>query len=206
MGEFSSGRWIVGLSLYFFTFFLIVYSFLGGAEAMNASETTTPKIDTTGIYADEPGFSSLNNQPYLQYGECTGRPNYFCSSIGFDDNLSCSLPAYPGCYWHTNILGEEGCVGVFEGICEDYSDDRNCTMVGCTWSNYTSTGAAQVQGVTNTGFDWSSIKDTIGVMAGGMNADIGLPWRWAFVGSFLFFWLPFFMLSWSIYMALPFLH
>jgi hypothetical protein len=78
-------------------------------------------------------------------------------------------------------------------------------MVGCTWTNFTSLGAGQSSGVTSDNFDWSVVKNTIGFMAG-FSFDAGIPSGWHFLFSFIFIWLPFFMLMWAVYMAIPFMH
>lgn len=54
----------------------------------------------------------------------------------------------------------------------------------------------------------SNVMSTIGIMTGfsTTTSNLGVPAGWAFAFSFLFFYVPFFMLLWSVYMALPFLH
>lgn len=193
MGEFHAGRWIVGLLLYFFAFFLIVYSFVNAAP--------TYDLDTTGISVSDPGFSSSLNQPFAQQGECKGRPFYFCSSPGFDNETQCNQ--FSGCYWDDGFFSGPSCHGVAEFSCSDISNETTCLVWDCTWSDFTNIGNGQVR--PDSGFDWSAVKDTMLIMSG-FDASIGVPASVAFITGFLFFWLPFFMLLWSIYMALPFLH
>jgi len=55
---------------------------------------------------------------------------------------------------------------------------------------------------------YSAFKTTIPVITGiqSGNVKIGMPpaFRWIF--SFIFFWIPLFMMLWAIYMAIPFFH
>jgi hypothetical protein len=208
MGEFSAGRWIVGLSLYFFIIFLTVFSAIGMANDYG--------LDRTGIATNDPGFNTPYNIPYGQTGECTGNIYGLCRYMNIDDNITCSQFAEYGCYWDntTSFFSSPGCRGSFINwssntapACEAFQTrgENICRLVGCTWTNFTGHGTGQTSGVTNNNFDWSSIKDTIGFMTG-FRAEFGIPPMFNFIASFLFFWIPFFMLSWSVYMALPFLH
>jgi len=193
MGKFTSGLWIIGLLVYFFTFFLIIFSIVNAAPDYD--------LNTAGISVSDPGFSSAENQPFAQQGECKGRPYYFCSSAGIDNDTICN--GYTGCYWDDGLFAGEGCHGVFEAPCSDFNDEGNCSLWDCTWSDFTNVGSGQVR--PDTGFDWSAVKDTILIMTG-FDASIGAPASIMFIVSFFMFWIPFFMLLWSIYMALPFIH
>lgn len=56
-------------------------------------------------------------------------------------------------------------------------------------------------------FNWKNIKDTFSFMLGfGIGSDLGVPSFIAWAFSFVFFYLPFMILLFSIYMALPFMH
>lgn len=128
MGSFSSGRWIVGLFIYFFLFFTVTYSVIN-------------EVDDTDISFKDPGFGSQVQN------ESTS------DEIDFSGNSS--------------------------GI--DYSQTES------TYSGW---------------------KATIAVITGinSANVQLGVPSEWQFVFSFFLFWLPFLMLIWSIYMAIPFFH
>jgi len=54
----------------------------------------------------------------------------------------------------------------------------------------------------------TSVKTSLAVITGISASDvsIGLPAAFIYIFSFLFFWIEFFMLLWSIYMAIPFFH
>ena len=56
--------------------------------------------------------------------------------------------------------------------------------------------------------DMSGIKTSLAVITGinAGNVSIGIPTGFIYMFSFLFFWIEFIMLLWSIYMALPFFH
>lgn len=55
---------------------------------------------------------------------------------------------------------------------------------------------------------YSNFKASIAILTGFDVGEYGssMPSDWAFVFSFLVFWIPAFMLAWSIYMALPWVH
>ena len=197
MGEFNAGTWIVGLCLYFFVFFIVVFSMV------NALAETGEY--NSGISVHDPGFSSSSNIPFAQSGVCKGRPHYLCSSFGsingIDNATACN--SYQGCYWGANVFKDDSCKGVFIGSCDDYTNGTICSVVGCTWSDFTGLGATSNNLAVT--FDWGVVKDTVGFMTG-FDANLGAPSWLQFIISFPLFWLPFFMLLWSIYMALPFLH
>lgn len=194
MGEFSAGRWAVGLLLYFF------FAFLGIFALVNALVVTG--ADQGGITVRDPGFSSPDNIPFAQGGTCAGRGYFFCSSIGIDNETVCGQ--FAGCYWSEGIFTEPHCAGVYDTVCEDITNESICAVSGCTWTDFTSNiGSGTIS--SGGSFDWSAVKNTFLIMTG-FDATLGLPPTIAFVGAFLFFYLPFFMLLWCLYMALPFLH
>lgn len=196
MGQFRSGSWAVGLLLYFFGFFILVNSYVQGASDYG--------LDTTNIYASDAGFSTPTNQPFAQQGQCTGRAYYFCNSAGIDNQTVCEQFIGNGCYWSEGFFSEPSCRGVFETACTNIDDESTCRLFDCTWSDFSSaTGAGTIS--PSSSFDWSVVKNTMLVMTG-FNASIGIPASIAFIFGFIFFWIPFFMLLWALYMALPFLH
>ena len=187
MGEFKSGLWIAGLSIYFFLFFLIVTSVISGSAEMGIDPGD---ISTTG----DPGFESDDNQFSGINSECSGSITTYCIHTNADDNDSCSV--LTGCSWSGTF-----CVGTHAYTCEAITNQSYCSLLDCTW-----TGSRAPTSIDpNEEYDWSTMRDTIGIMTG-FRADIGIP-SWAnWIFSFLFFWIPFLLLVWSIYMALPFLH
>ena len=54
----------------------------------------------------------------------------------------------------------------------------------------------------------SNVRSTVGIMTGftSSSSNIGVPGGWMFAFSFVFFYLPAFMLLWAVYMALPIIH
>ena len=64
MGEFKSGKWIVILSLYFFMYFIIVFSLVQGAQSVG---------NDLNINYQDPGFQTLAD-PFETGGYCTGNP------------------------------------------------------------------------------------------------------------------------------------
>lgn len=193
MGEFEAGKWILGLSIYFFMFFLVVTAVtLGGAEM---------GIDTSSVSVNDPGFYNLQNQfQNIGTGTCSGLPYGFvhCSYIKSASVEVCS--AIPGCSYNASM---DKCQGT-HNISSCYELDNNqtqCGVLGCTWTNRTF--PSQVS--QDSSLDWSVIRNSIGVMAG-FNANLGMPGQYQFIMSFFLFWLPFTALLWAIYMALPFVH
>lgn len=219
MGEFRSGTWIIGITLYFFTFFLIVLTIVN-------SSPNYQFLDTSNIEYQPPAWYNDNNNPLEQSGYCSGK-----SSVGgcshFENNqYKCNL--MPGCNYtnESNIFGEcflaPCCLGDFldpdhlenpwAPDCETvnylnstYDKSKVCSNIdGCTWSDlFGQTGSASVS--IAEGFDWSRTKNVISIMSG-FSAEIGFPAAYRFIYSFIFFWIPFFMLLWAIYMAIPFIH
>ena len=56
-------------------------------------------------------------------------------------------------------------------------------------------------------FSWGNVKATFNFMIGfGQGATLGIPAVANWIFSFIFFYIPFMMLVWAIYMGLPFLH
>lgn len=129
MGQFESGKWIIGISIYLFFMFLLVFSSINTASHYD--------LNATGLQADDPGFLSDSTNP-----ENSG------------------------------------------------AEYRNVTLDSSTTGNL------------------NTIFDTLGFITGfgATNIDLGVPSGYVWIFSFLFFWIPFFMLAWSIYMALPFAH
>jgi hypothetical protein len=202
LGDFSAGRWIVGLAIYFFAVFIVCFASVGASEYYG--------IDNQGVYANDPGFMNSQNIPYAQNGFCEGIPYGLCRYLEADNEITCLTFAnfnssvlfidQPGCYWDTNA---SMCYGtMFAANCESNfsSNAQLCTMAGCTWTNFTS-----ASGVVGETFDWGKIKDSIGFMFG-FSFGVGIPAGWHFIFSFIFVWLPFFMMLWAVYMAVPFLH
>ena len=201
MGQFNSGLWIIGIILYYFIFFLLTFS---AVSAFNHYG-----IDASGISANDPGFQTASNDPMSQGGECIGAIPLTCGGMNADDNTTCSM--INGCTWDATDLRCEGFHQ--EGACDTpnplspNNGPRNesfCNILGCHWSSYSTSGSPATVDPDDT-FDWSSVKNTIGVMSG-FSADIGIPSAFQWIFSFIFFWVPFFALLWAVYMALPFVH
>lgn len=194
MGEFKAGTWVTLLSLYFFGFFLVIFSFTNAA--MLYEDT-----DISGISVTDPGFQTLGNAPEDQGDACTGTPHFACTQLfGLSETTNDSAcNGVSGC-----LFVGSTCTGVIQETCAPITNQSFCQHVGCTFTSFTTnTGPSSV--AISDSVDWSSVKNTIGIMTG-FNATLGAPALFAFIFSFLFFWIPFFMLAWAIYMGLPFVH
>lgn len=79
---------------------------------------------------------------------------------------------------------------------------------------FASTDDPDAQGYTGINFTQSqgysidTVYDTLGVLSGfgAGKVGLGVPVGYVWIFSFIFFYIPLFMLLWSIYMALPVLH
>ena len=195
MGQFESGRWVLGLSLYFFGFFIIMISIISSANELD--------IEHDASVADI-GFQSELN-PYTD-GVCTGTLSYFdllfCDLDGTDTNESCSII---GCDWdgtdctgsvNSTLIPSPSCVLITNRtICEVLEED------GCRWIDRDEEDYID----PNSGYSNGGFVNTIKFLFG-FDANIGIPRTYQFIISFIFFWIPFTALLWSIYMSLPFLH
>ena len=192
MGEFSSGKWIIGLGLYFFFMFVLVFSVVNASNELG--------IQTT-AFARDPGFQSLENDPTTQGNACSGTPFYLCSDIGITTEALCL--SFSGCSFDNSSAT---CSGVLTEICSAETNQGRCNAMGCTWTDFTSDGATSTQ--LDDSFDWSAVKDTVGFLSGFGSGGIslGIPGSFRWIFAFLFFWIPGFALLWAIYMAIPFLH
>jgi len=203
MGAFASARWIVGLFLYFFAFFVIMYAVVGAAGEYG--------FDTHGdlSYLDN-GFSNDNNQPYAQGGKCSGSPVFTCEGMDIRDMESCILFVPYNCKWQNETLVYNStifdrCYGFLNAACKDFTNPRMCGVAKCTWTDYTNNGTASMPSGYGSAFDWETTKNTVVTMLG-FRATIGIPYGWTFVFSTVFFYLPFIMLVLALYFGLPFLH
>lgn len=205
MGQFESGKWIVAISLYFFVLFLCVYCIVSAANEEG--------IDTGTLYFNDPGFVSTGNDPSSVTGTCQGTNIPQCSNT-FASDASCEQ--IPGCTWMNSTMVCYGWHGI---SCSDIESNASlipvnftkqefCQMLRCTYLDATGLEVPIVTVDPNEQYSMGSVSQTIAVITGiGYNsANLGMPASWAFVGQFLIFWIPFFMLLWAIYMALPFVH
>jgi len=73
---------------------------------------------------------------------------------------------------------------------------------------YTFNGSTTTLDYTRPTSSYSTFKASLSVMTGinSGNVNIGMPSAFRYIISFLFFWIPFFMLIWAVYMAIPFFH
>ena len=194
MGQFNSGVWISGLLIYFFTFFLIVFSFVNAANSVG--------LDTSGIQFDDPGF--IRGDPLTNnVGTCTGVLSGACSEIPFPSSDQCETASLFCSFSQQNDI----CTGFhFVTDCSNPPGPgtlniSQCTAIGCIFVTEDVIDSIDPNKQASIG----SIKNTLALMTG-FSAEIGLPGSIRFIYSFFMFWLPFFMLLFSMYMALPYIH
>lgn len=212
MGKFESGKWIVGLLIYFFVFFLIMTSVAGMLSYYD--------IPNQHLTHNDPGFMAKNN--FYSSAKCEGSGeamNFLgtiqCSSLKLDIHDVDGCTGISGCTWmNSSIFGEVGCIGNVNktaynitgwtsGYCESpyLQTQELCILYRCPWINESLVASSSVdfsgkQIVTI----WSTVKYIVT-----FQADIGLG-VWNFIFIFIFFYIPFIMFLFAIYMALPFLH
>lgn len=199
MGDFQSGKWAVILSIYFFVFFLIVYSI----QNINSDPDYDYGIDTDGLAVKD--MSSTFSDEWVS-GQCAGAiTSPYCANHPLlQNNDSCENTFVYGtsatCNWNP---ATETCDGIIFFGCDDPAKYNKsiCDMLsGCQWNEFSvpqSINILETQDV--------SILSTIGIMSG-FTAEIGIPGAYKFIIFPFIFWIPAFMLLWCLYMALPFLH
>lgn len=183
------------------------------------------------ISHNEPGFIERGNL-YIDGtadGICTGSGggramnflgNILCTRLNIMEDMN-TCNNISGCEWQaeTNLfnitISDAGCGGIVNktyynitgGInqyCDSYGlqDEGLCNVFRCDWINETELASTGVNDLETRSV--SSIWETIKFIAL-FRADIGLG-AFNFIFAFIFFYIPFVMLLWSIYMALPFMH
>jgi len=194
MVEFAAGKWIIGLLIYFFGFYLVVWSAVGTSLELDVSTGVNPIKD--------PGFQTVAD-PFDTGGVCSGTPKFGCGHL--TDNVSCEY--IRGCNWNIassicygNVGDPE--TGLALSICRPSINQTYCTLSGCAWTTYTSYGDESYS--VNSVVSNSPVKTTVAIMSG-FAADIGIPGWVRFIYAFIFFWLPFIMLTWSIFVSIPFI-
>ena len=192
MGEFQSGKWVIGLSIYFFIFFLILYSTINAAAEIGVDHD---------LSVSDPGFQT-DITPYTS-GTCTGNigllDSFWCTRIpNIQSNETCTLIS--GCSWDGEV-----CVGSINLVtdCDSYNQTY-CELLepnGCVWNEDEDSSVDPTDAISPVSGLTESIKFLFG-----FNARLGMPGAYQFIISFFFFWIPFMALLWSLYMSLPFLH
>ena len=169
---------------------------------MSASGTYTG-MQTTGL---SPGY--LWNPVLAQSagGYCT-EAGFWESSDAvrmcdeYTQNETCTLSSVCGCSWNGSL-----CEGGFQHCMVDDADVKYnqslCLNLGLIWlrNNETSQMVAS-------SYNWGSTKSVFSAMFGWGGGSLGYPAGvWSTLLYLLFTWIPFAMLIWAIYMALPFAH
>lgn len=206
MGEFSSARWIVGLLLYFIGFFTVMYSVVGMNNIYNFDSTNSLK-------SSDPGFSTVDNQPYAQGGKCDGTPYWYCEKMGIQAYDACQEFFPYNCNWLNASNGGPTvpitvvgiCFGSIHASCSNFTDARMCQTIGCTWTDYTNVGTSNIENGFTGSFDWDTVKLTVANILG-YRATIGIPSGWQWLFSLVFFYIEFVMFVLALYYAMPFIH
>ncbi len=134
MGKFQSGIWLIGLMIYFFLLFTIIYTVVEAGKIYEEGVDYST-VDYKSVSADDVGFQNIEPQPVGN--ETFKRKWYAISSASISPVLS-------------------------------------------TLSIITGIGSGHVY--------------------------VGMPVTFKYIFSFFFFWIPYVILIWAIYMALPFAH
>lgn len=186
MGQYESGKWLIGLALYYFAMFVVISSIASGLIHYGIA---------TDARFNDPGFVELNEQVS---GSCGGNLVRLCGFVLANDNQSCTI--MDGCSWDGTK-----CEGIMSAEqCSDYLNATVCAVAQCTWTG-------TVVGDTVDPVEPASmsvVKTTFSLMTGigAEDVNIGIPTGFTYVFAFVFFWIPFVVMLWALYMALPFLH
>jgi len=191
MGKFSAGFWIIGLAIYFTIFYVVVFSLVVSSTDYTLMRGTE---DLSAKYVSLEGFTGTAS------GKCTGTSyaSISCGYLGITDNTTCIM--VNGCTW----TGTK-CEGIPQYMnCDSPNVHYNntlCQIMKCTWISY----EAPRQISASDSFDWSSTISAFVAMTG-FSGDLGVPTGFRFFVHVFIFWIPFFILIWAIYMALPWIH
>jgi len=221
MGEFNAGKWLLGLTMYFFVFFLVVTAINSGGSKISDDFISNSSVT---------GYAPPTINPFGLDAECTGilttsfikcvEPDYL------DTNDTCSV--IPNCTWVNGFFSpycsgdidleavgfvKEGwlwygssCEPLFNSSNENISDSSLCESFsdfGCEFVVYDNFGVQSINPLSSQ--STGGIIKTIKYMFT-FDADIGINSNYKYIFAFIFTWIPFFMLLWALYMALPFIH
>lgn len=221
MGQFESGKWIIILSIYFFIFIILSSALETG---LNYYMAENKRIDY---------YNSFDNSTYFfenEIGLCTGKGsamnllnNIDCGKLDIDDYDNDTCEYISGCEWHnvSDIFGitvrKAGCRGNVnkshynitadnDYYCESTSLNYQeiCEVFTCSWFNNTDFTASTSNINNNPMSGFNSIMRTLGSLFT-FQYDFNMG-TYNIILSFILFWIPFLMLLFAIYMALPILH
>ena len=196
MGQFNSGSWLIGLSLYFAMYWFVVTLILQSASYY-------PDMDTSGVYTSDINILLAEKAGGYCY-DLDFNPDRInlCSEYTSEDACNISSPC--GCSWDGS-----DCVGGFlSGCLVDEAivkyNETLCKNINYIWSSNTS-GYADAS-VSSSGYNWKNVLDTFLAM-GGFSGGIGVPAGiWTPFIYMILFWIPLIMFIWALYMAIPFIH
>jgi len=205
MGEFKAGTWAVLLGLYFFMLFIAVHSTVNSAYEFD--------IDSdVGDYND-PGFNI--DTEYSKDIECRDGSlpgiTAFCSQTKAYNYGSCEI--IPGCHYSNSSKECKGIINLIDygGECKSSMPKELCLVLGCAVDTATGQPIVRIENSTEGGYTtastegYNSLVDTLMVLMG-FDVDLNLPQQYGFIYSFIFFWIPFLMLAFCLYMMTPFAH
>ena len=205
MGEFAAGGWAIGLLLYFFFVFFLIFTIVN-------IDLHNPDIGINmgDISVDDPGFQDTLD-PFVANGTCGGYPSAFCRFSEAVDNSTCQT--IPGCTWDGTSCTGFIVLTDFGGDCRGEADllggtvdvmNRTlCELVGCSWTDFTSEEKSDI--AAGDSADFSSVKQTFALMTG-FSVNMGEPSNIAMPTRFLFIYLPLVGLLFAIYMMIPGIH
>lgn len=191
MGEFGAGKWLIGMSIYFFLFYVVITATLQGHAIMGT--------DPGNINVQDPGFENAQNQFASLGNECVGLPSGFidCTFIRHASDGVCGQ--IPGCSFNSTFELCEGKHNI--SSCSQVTNATQCQTLGCTVVE----DIFPTQMDLASSFDWTTIRRTFGIMTG-FSATIDVPPAFHWIFSFMFFWIPFSIFLYALYMVIPFIH
>jgi hypothetical protein len=213
MGQFESGKWLIGLFLYFVIFFLIVLS-ISNIKAWAYHPDPN-------VVIEDPGFYRLGGY-YAYGGKCDKPADLDIALIPYGaiscrdlvlNNMTCGN--IDGCAWQNDSwFTGDYCYGnvnrTYYAInsfvpcnATGLQSQELCKIFKCSWTNSSELYTQSISPLESQN-TFSMFWETAKIMLG-FHTDIGLTqFNWLFV--LMFTYLPLLMMFYALYMALPFLH
>lgn len=231
MGSFGAAKWLVGMVLYYFIFFIVVVSIVSGKTQVSGIQDNGVSWTSTGFAQAQHVFSGDFNGLCRGTGKmsritrlisCHGlvpSEDYNCDTI--DCKTECE--SVSNCTWKntTSIFGfaisSSTChsfvnqtfyniTGSRTTFCENSTGLINnqglCETLGCTWVNQTVLAEELVSG-QDVSFTnvWQTVKDVTF-----FRVNLGIPRAMNFIFIFIFVYLPALLVLLAVFFAVPFLH
>ena len=221
MGKFAAGKWILGILLYYFIFFLV----LNGVQNTQAYYSTANDMDF-----NDPNFVNKFDTFMDNIGECTGKSptkiflgRVSCKKLNLDISDKNGCNNISNCVWKnytqipfTNItVIPQSCQGLVneskygielagaKEICTAMMNESFCDLFGCTWLNQSQFDESTFD-VTKGSKQLISIWETIKWIIT-FRANIGIG-TYSFIITYLLVFIPLVIIIIAFYFSTPIIH